>query len=385
MVPDVSDVGAAACFEVVPISGKGHGCRALRSIARGERLCAESPLFTQGPGQPPLQQAVDRLSTEDRRKFFALTQNSIRFGSIPTARGIFSTNAHPCHEHSLLHRGIFPCVARFNHACDASAVYRWNSALNQLTVHATRDIAVGEEICVTYSFADGLLRAQRQQHLRNSFGFTCCCAKCQLKGEPLRQSEQRLASIGDVNSCVHELCAEASRLAGGAPFLRSVTRIEPADFIALLDARHQLLRDEFAPAYADGLECFLQAFVELCERAAAKLRLFHAASPASSPPVAAPAPEPPSSEVQPAACGGVTALGPARAKAVAYADAAYRYAALARDVTRDLKGSDSLAYKTWAEAFDQGVWDIEGGSFDFFARWLRAGLARHSFCHRELA
>ena len=92
MVPDVSDVGAAACFEVVPISGKGHGCRALRSIARGERLCAESPLFTQGPGQPPLQQAVDRLSTEDRRKFFALTQNSIRFGSIPTARGIFSTN-----------------------------------------------------------------------------------------------------------------------------------------------------------------------------------------------------------------------------------------------------------------------------------------------------
>lgn len=73
------------------------------------------------------------------------------------------------------------------------------------------------------------------------------------------------------------------------------------------------------------------------------------------------------------------------AKAAAYAEAARRWATLARDVTRDLKGSDSPAYQAWVAAFDDGVWDLDGGAFDFHARWVSAGLARHPYCHRELA
>ena len=41
-------------FAVVPIPGKGHGCRAVRDIECGERLIAESPLVQTGPGLPPL-------------------------------------------------------------------------------------------------------------------------------------------------------------------------------------------------------------------------------------------------------------------------------------------------------------------------------------------
>ena len=178
-VLDVTD-GPVLAFDVVEIENKGRGCVARRQIEKGERLIAEAPLLTQGPGQPPLNAAVDALPPERRREFFALTHNQLRFGVKPSARGIFATNAHPCHDYNLLHRGIFPTIARFNHACDASACYRWNRNLQKLTVHAVRPIMAGEEITVCYSF-DGMLREQRQLHLCDVFGFVCTCGKCSLR------------------------------------------------------------------------------------------------------------------------------------------------------------------------------------------------------------
>lgn len=262
-------------FEVVPIPGKGQGCRAIRDIAQGERIFAEVPLIKQGPGLPSLNAAVDALSFEERRMFFALTQNELRWGVAPSARGIFATNAHPCHAYNLLHRGIFPTVARFNHACDSCAVYRWNENIGKLTVHAARGISEGEEICVCYSF-DGMLREQRQRHLRELFGFSCTCSKCSLRGAELAQSDARLEAIGDVSSCVKEMVhhvpkGTAHQLHEGI-YLRSIAKLEPTEFLQRLDERFFLLRDEFPPnGHVDGVECFLQAFVELCERAAAKL------------------------------------------------------------------------------------------------------------------
>ena len=64
---------SSMCFEVVPIPGKGHGCRATRDIERGERIHSEAPIVQQGPGLPALQVAVDQMPIEDRRRYFALT------------------------------------------------------------------------------------------------------------------------------------------------------------------------------------------------------------------------------------------------------------------------------------------------------------------------
>ena len=361
-VVDITDgQGSGLSFSIVPIPNKGHGCRASRVIRRGERIIAETPLVRQGPGHQPLQQVVDKLSRAERVKFFELTQNVVRFGTAPSARGIFATNAHPCHDFSVLHRGIFPTIARFNHACDASAVYRWNSALDRLTVHATRDIQPGEEICVTYSFADGLLREQRQRHLLQTFGFRCDCRKCALQGAALAESEARLRALGDVNSCVHDLWQAACATEGS--FLRGVAKNAPSSFLDQIEERYRLIQEEFAGFHADGIECFLQAFVELCERAALKL-------------VSARDKE-----------GGRVGASPAelQLKAEAYAEAARKWAQLAMEATRVLKGSDNPAFLEWSSAHKAGVWDLSGGTFDFHARWVRAGLARHSFCHRELA
>ena len=146
---------ANLAFAVVPIPGKGMGCRATRDIQQGERLYAESPLVRQGPGAILLRTAVEALSPADRLKFFGLTQNEERFGDKLTAEGILATNAHPCHEFMVTHRGIFPTIARFNHSCESSAVYRYNSNLEKLTVHAIRRIGKGEEITVTCARKSG--------------------------------------------------------------------------------------------------------------------------------------------------------------------------------------------------------------------------------------
>ena len=369
---DLSEsVAVGSAFEVVPIPGKGHGCRATRDIRRGERLIAESPLFEQGPGQPPLNTAVERLSAADRKRFFSLTQNELRFGVIPSARGIFATNAHPCHEFNLLHRGIFPTIARFNHACDSNACYRWNSKLHQLTVHAAKAIPKGSEVTVCYSF-DGMLRSQRQRHLSELFGFACGCAKCRLTGEELRVSDERLSAIGDVSAAVKEL-VHAGPYASEGSYLRSVAKADPQSLLSRLDAKWRMLKQEFPPdGYVDGCECFLQLHVELCERAVRKLLKLIASEEAKAA----------KTGEQSASSSTVDML---RCRAREYADAALHWATISLDLTRDIKGEDSPAFAAWASALDEGVFDLDGGgTFDFYSRWVRAGLARQSYCHREL-
>ena len=352
-------------FEVVPIPGKGHGCRARRDIAQGERIFAERPLVEQGPGKPTLQAAVDALSPVDRGRFFALTQNESKYGTKKSARGIFMTNAHPCHDHSPLHRGIFPTVARFNHACYPSAVYRWNAALQQLTVHATRRILAGTEICVSYSF-DGLRREERQRHLRDIFGFACRCSKCTLSGDALRESDERLTALGDVDACARALCDDGTR-----HFLQHALQLDPATFLSRLDARFQLLLSEFPEGHMDGVECYLQLFVEVLERIASKL--LRVADRADSGRDA--------NALSKASAGALSSPGAVRDAAATYMGAAHAWALLARDASRDLKGEDSPAYGLWAAAIDEGYWR-PGGALDFHVRWIDAGLARHSYCHR---
>ena len=78
------------------------------------------------------------------------------------------------------------------------------------------------------------------------------------------QAAGRLRRIGDVTSCVRDLC-------DGGLLLREVGKREPAAFLSKLDAYRQLIKAEYPDGHADGVEHFLQAFVELCERCAAKL------------------------------------------------------------------------------------------------------------------
>lgn len=142
-------------FEVVAIDGKGMGCVATRTVEIGERLLAEAPLTVEGEGHPSLAESVAALSDEDRTRFYALAHDTAIYGdnsqhvdAAESLEGIRGTNGIPYYDRGELCGGIFAVASRFNHACDASAVYKWNSWARQLTVHAVRRIRPGEEICI---------------------------------------------------------------------------------------------------------------------------------------------------------------------------------------------------------------------------------------------
>ena len=141
-------------FQVVSIPGRGLGCCATRDIAQGERLLVESPLTVQGGNCPSLERTVATLPLRDRERFFSLSQNeaiapgkfwSTQQPGAKTPEGIAATNGIPFRHLGTVYGGIFPTTSRFNHSCCSNAAYKWNSALNKLTVHATIGIRKGDE------------------------------------------------------------------------------------------------------------------------------------------------------------------------------------------------------------------------------------------------
>ena len=96
-----------------------------------------------------MEQQLTALDAEQKASFGALAQDA-KFGDEKTLQGIFHTNA-------MVHgsgQSIFPISSRINHGCDANAVYKFNANIGRVTIHASRDIAAGDEICI-YCGDDG--------------------------------------------------------------------------------------------------------------------------------------------------------------------------------------------------------------------------------------
>lgn len=363
-------------FVVTPIQDKGHGVVAVRDIALGERLLVDAPLTefegkwqdSQTSIKPPLADALAALGPEGRRRFFALSQDESRFGTEKTALGVFATNGIPYLRGKVPCISIFATGARFNHSCAPNAVYRWNTNLNALTVHACQPIAAGDEICVYYGFDGHVTRSARQTRLKSSFGFDCTCAKCRLSGRALRESEDRLAIIGNDGS--------ARRILEDWTGLMDLLNGEAPAVLARLESRFRLIKQECPDGHYPGLECFLLAFVQICDSAVAALTDVLERWPR------------PFEEFSRAAVGLTVGEPGAKqlvhvsrfevhSKLATYADAARRWATLARDVTRDVEGNDSPAYHVWCEAAgDQGCWSHSSNSCRTFIQlWREAGLS----------
>ena len=84
---------------------------------------------------------------------------------------------------------MYSMTCKMNHSCDPNVVvlYRshhhhqdWSSSSREpLVLHsvAIRDIAVGEELCISYIDTSRSVE-ERQQELRDNYGFHCRCRKC---------------------------------------------------------------------------------------------------------------------------------------------------------------------------------------------------------------
>lgn len=193
-------------YEIKSIPGKGNGFVAVCRIPRGTRIIAESPIFKMSGSAASLQEIEDEVlncletvSIDDRKAFYAL--HNAHEKESGTVVGITQTNGLPLGSGAYPKGGIFLESSRINHSCVGNAQNSWNRNLDQITIHACRDIEQGEEITISY-LGETATFASRQQALKTAFRFTCTCRTCSLPLKERGESDERLAEIGRLEKMI---------------------------------------------------------------------------------------------------------------------------------------------------------------------------------------
>ncbi|RMZ71161.1 lactose regulatory LAC9 [Pyrenophora seminiperda CCB06] len=76
----------------------------------------------------------------------------------------------------------------------------WNKNLNMMTIHAICSIKAGEEITISYT--DAVTIQERQDYLKENFGFKCSCELCSLSPAKRMLSDRRRIEIDRLNHVV---------------------------------------------------------------------------------------------------------------------------------------------------------------------------------------
>ncbi|KAG8411188.1 hypothetical protein J3459_016534 [Metarhizium acridum] len=217
-------------YEERQMAGKGRGLVATRTLHRGDRIFADTPILLldaeafddAAAGNDDLAAlAVDKLPPAMQKRFWDL---HARPGDDPVADRI-DPNAFELHMGDDTFYGVLPEMAvsmdanddynnddkkggaescadqltscgaqRLNHDCRPNAVYFFDEATLTQRVHALTDIAPGAEISITY-ISPLQSRAERLSRLRASWGFNCSCSACSQPPELAALSDRRVAEM----------------------------------------------------------------------------------------------------------------------------------------------------------------------------------------------
>ena len=129
------------------------------------------------------------------------TGSRTRFAE-PVRRTVFPvdyTFSLPCgnngtHGEIASKGGLFLQGSRFNSSCVPNVNNYWNERRQVIGFRALRNIAEGEELCISYT-SEMKSRDSRKLMLRKNFGFECHCAACSLSGDELRASDHRRTTL----------------------------------------------------------------------------------------------------------------------------------------------------------------------------------------------
>ncbi|KAK1636962.1 hypothetical protein BDP81DRAFT_405954 [Colletotrichum phormii] len=130
-----------------------------------------------------LEEGFIRLPIEDQQRVFDLSRST--GGHI--LEDIIRTNTFGGIFNNVAHFGLFPDVARINHACKPNAITRFSPRTLELEVVAYKDILPGDELSISYSMLN-MLYQDRQDALQE-WGFNCTCALCSSPPEVLAISD----------------------------------------------------------------------------------------------------------------------------------------------------------------------------------------------------
>jgi hypothetical protein len=211
-------------FEIRHAAGKGFGVFAKQLIPRGTRILAEHALVSITKADNNIIVAADRLPALHRKALLSLSLNQSRrfsilalleafwysiprMGNIITNRNLINAfrNNNFALEDKDGTQACFEMIARINHACVPNAQANFNSALRQFTVHAVQDIAVSEEVTISYLDNQLASREVRQKLLKQSHDFVCRCPVCDPTTPTSRESEARRVEIRNMISSSEEV------------------------------------------------------------------------------------------------------------------------------------------------------------------------------------
>ncbi|KAK5658433.1 hypothetical protein OQA88_1822 [Cercophora sp. LCS_1] len=198
-------------YEIRDIPGKGKGMIATRKIERGTVLMVEHAAIIADMvfpvrvrrllGREMLKRGMKRLGAKGEGQLLELARTSSNRDEVPAAEDVMKTNSFTVKISGKSYMGLFPRVARINHACKPSAITRFDEETLSMTVRTFRDIEAGEEITLSYSDF-GLTFHERQRILRAKWGFECTCDICSAPPAEIAESDARRDQINELGVAV---------------------------------------------------------------------------------------------------------------------------------------------------------------------------------------
>ncbi|PTB34911.1 hypothetical protein M441DRAFT_32405 [Trichoderma asperellum CBS 433.97] len=191
-------------FEETELPGRGRGLIANKTLHRGDRIFAHTPiLMLDGESFGDLEKkqwlelehtAANNLPPKTKKMFSALYGRPM---TDPVSDRI-DTNAFELELDEVVYYAVFPEIARLNHDCRPNAAYFFDKQTLTHYVHAITDITPGTEITITYIDPHMPLQ-KRLKKLSSLWGFNCSCSLCSLHSELSRASDERLGQIKRIN------------------------------------------------------------------------------------------------------------------------------------------------------------------------------------------
>lgn len=186
-------------YEIKPAPGKGLGVFARYDVSREMRVMAEEPLITLSSNPEanvkpvslfdqfkalPIEKQEQCLKLHYRQKhFYSGMEMMTDFPYSLMSKSeksefakVFAILPDNVWDMSDGKSCIFLDAARINHSCRPTVERGWNSSVGQQTIHSICDIAVGDEITLSYMHCLHP-RALRQQAL-SARDFKCACPAC---------------------------------------------------------------------------------------------------------------------------------------------------------------------------------------------------------------
>lgn len=221
--------------ELADIPGTGKGYVAARHIKKGDVVLYDSSFCVAPCGEGEWMSLGQQCMHKSDLPAFKDEVMSLTAapGGDAGLLGILKTNVVECSRDPGF-KALFIAAARFNHSCRPNAFI--DSSKSQAMVRAVRDIAPGEEVCVSY--VPVACRLERRRELLAHWGFVCQCERCEAEVASDPQMTV-FCECGDWDFVIREGAPQAQTCGEcGASFepdesLRALARVREANEFAL--------------------------------------------------------------------------------------------------------------------------------------------------------